>query len=415
MPIVSYIDYTNSSIKLANCNNTACSSPTLKTIDSVGAVGFSPTEYSTSLALTASDTPVISYYDIVNDYIKIAVCDVTLCTTPTFDTQRRPGTTGFNSAIALSSDDRYVLSYHDGLVGGLRYALGPVIVDNGQPDVFRKWYPENRSTLSFSSASLNWNAAVGATSYEYCIALSTAACTSWTSTGSATTASSSGLSHGATYYWQVRATNTSGTTLADSASYGSFTVSLPPASFTKSSPTVGQRITAATTTLSWAASTYATSYAYCYALSTSACTSWTSTGAATTANISGLTHGATYYWRVRATNTSGTTLANSGTYGSFTVSLPPDTFAKSSPANNATKQSTSVTLAWAASTRATSYEYCIALTTATCTTWKSTSTARTAAVTGLTKNKAYYWQVRAKNTIGTTLSSSTFWKFTTAP
>lgn len=31
------------------------------------------------------------------------------------------------------------------------------------------------------------------------------------------------------------------------------------------------------------------------------------------------------------------------------------------------------------------------------------------------QNKAIYWQVRAKNTIGTTLSSSTFWKFTTAP
>jgi hypothetical protein len=108
-------------------------------------------------------------------------------------------------------------------------------------------------------------------------------------------------------------------------------------------------------------------------------------------------------------------LADSASYGSFTVSLPPDTFAKSSPANNATKQKTSLSLAWAASTRATSYEYCIALTTATCTTWMSTGTARTAEVTGLTKNKAYYWQVRAKNTGGTTLSASTFWKFTTAP
>jgi hypothetical protein len=107
--------------------------------------------------------------------------------------------------------------------------------------------------------------------------------------------------------------------------------------------------------------------------------------------------------------------ADSGSYGTFTVTLPPDPFAKSAPANNATKQKTSLTLSWAASTYATSYEYCIALTTASCTNWKSTGTARTAAVTGLTKNKAYYWQVRAKNVGGTTLSSSTFWKFTTAP
>jgi hypothetical protein len=108
-------------------------------------------------------------------------------------------------------------------------------------------------------------------------------------------------------------------------------------------------------------------------------------------------------------------LADSDAYHSFTVTLLPTSFAKSSPANNSTKQSTSVTLTWAASTYATSYEYCIALTTAACTTWKSTGTARTATVTGLTKNKAYYWQVRAKNAGGTTLSATTYWKFTTAP
>jgi len=58
---------------------------------------------------------------------------------------------------------------------------------------------------------------------------------------------------------------------------------------------------------------------------------------------------------------------------------------------------------------------CIALTTATCATWKSTGTARTATVTGLTKNKAYYWQVRAKNAAGMTLASGSLWSFKTAP
>jgi hypothetical protein len=187
-----------------------------------------------------------------------------------------------------------------------------------------------------------------------------------------------------------------------------------PNSFGKSSPTLDQSITTATTTLSWAASTHATSYAYCYALSIAACTTWTSAGTATTATI-GLSQNGKYYWQIRATNTSGTMLADGDYYGYFTVSLPPASFAKSSPATNATKQKTNLSLTWAASTRATSYEYCIALTTTACSTWKSTGTARTAAVTGLTKNKAYYWQVRARNTIGTTLSSSTFWKFTTAP
>ena len=99
----------------------------------------------------------------------------------------------------------------------------------------------------------------------------------------------------------------------------------------------------------------------------------------------------------------------------FTVILPPASFAKSAPANNAKNQPTIVTLKWAASTRATSYEYCIALSTKTCTTWKSAGTARQLTVRGLAKNKVYYWQVRAKNAGGTTLSTTTYWKFTTAP
>jgi hypothetical protein len=98
----------------------------------------------------------------------------------------------------------------------------------------------------------------------------------------------------------------------------------------------------------------------------------------------------------------------------FTVVLPPTFFAKSAPANNAKNQKTTITLKWAASTRATKYEYCIALSTRACTNWKSVGTARQVTVRNLAKNKTYFWQVRAKNTGGTTLSNSTFWKFTTA-
>ncbi len=67
----------------------------------------------------------------------------------------------------------------------------------------------------------------------------------------------------------------------------------------------------------------------------------------------------------------------------------------------------------AASTRAASYEYCIALTQAACTNWKSTGTKTTVAVSGLAKAKSYFWQVRAKNAGGTTISSAGYRKFTT--
>jgi len=319
VPIVSYIDYTNSTLNLAICNNTACSSPTVKTIDTVGAVGFSSTEYSTSLALTASDTPVISYYDMVNDYIKIAVCDATLCTTPTFDIQRRPGTSGFKSAIALSSDDRYVLSYHDGLVGSLRYALSPVIVDNGQPDMLRKWYPEDGLIVSTPVYTLVWGSSVGALRNEYCIAVRPAPCNNWIDPG------------------------------------------------------------------------------------------------ALNATVTGLEHGKSYVWQVRAINTDGYAVADSGTSWQFDVVFPVGLFAKTAPRNNATNQKTSVKLSWAASTYATSYEYCIALSKAACKTWKKTGAARAVTVKGLKAGTSYYWQVRARNAAGTDSSGSTIWKFTTAP
>jgi hypothetical protein len=227
-------------------------------------------------------------------------------------------------SLALTPENRPIVSYSDFIsysdygVGSFKYTLGPVIIDQGQPNSFVKTAP-GTPTITSTSVVLGWNAAVGATSYQYCIALSAAACTTWNSTGTATTASISGLSHGATYHWQVR-----------------------------------------------------------------------------------------------ARNDVGTTLANSSALWQFTVTLPPTSFAKTAPRNNATNQKTSLVLSWAASTYATSYEYCVALTTATCTNWKSTGSARTATVSSLLKGKSYYWQVRAKNPGGTTLSASTFWKFTTA-
>ena len=100
-------------------------------------------------------------------------------------------------------------------------------------------------------------------------------------------------------------------------------------------------------------------------------------------------------------------------FGQFTVVLPPAAFNKTTPANNAVNQPTTVTLTWAASTRATSYEYCIALTQAACTNWKSTGTKTTVAVSGLAKGKSYFWQVRANNAGGTTISSGGYRTFTT--
>ena len=312
IPVIAFFDDDANDLKLAVCDTTACATPVISTIDSTGMVGLH-----TSMVLNSAGAPVISYLDLTNEALKIAVCNNIACTSPVFSTLEKyvgllPG------SLALTAENRPIVSYSDYTSGYFKYTLGPVIIDLGQPNSFVKTAP-GTPTITTSSVVLGWNAADGATSYEYCIALSAAACTTWNTTGTATIHT-----------------------------------------------------------------------------------------------VPDLVHGATYHWQVRARNDVGTTLANSSALWQFTVALPPTSFAKTAPANNAINQKTSLVLSWAASTRATSYEYCVALTSATCTNWKSTGSARTATVSGLLKGKSYYWQVRAVNSGGSTPSASTFWKFTTA-
>ncbi|MBK8417734.1 hypothetical protein [Candidatus Villigracilis saccharophilus] len=110
----------------------------------------------------------------------------------------------------------------------------------------------------------------------------------------------------------------------------------------------------------------------------------------------GLAVGQTYYWQVQAVNTFGATDANGGVWWSY--STRSGAFTKSAPANAATGVSLTPTLTWSASTGATSYQYCVDSTnnnTCDSGTWTSTGTVRNAALSGLSGNTTYYWQVRA--------------------
>ena len=99
------------------------------------------------------------------------------------------------------------------------------------PGAFSKTSPANGATGQSNTPSLGWGTSSKATSYEYCIdTTNNNACDgSWVSTSAATNANLSGLTLGATYYWQVHAINAQGTTDADGGSWFSFTVSGPTA------------------------------------------------------------------------------------------------------------------------------------------------------------------------------------------
>jgi hypothetical protein len=109
------------------------------------------------------------------------------------------------------------------------------------PGAFNKTSPANGATGQPNNPSLSWGASSNASSYEYCIdTTNNNACDgSWVSTSAATKASLSGLTLGATYYWQVHAKNAQGTTDANGGSWFSFTVSGPTAGYWKSTSLTG--------------------------------------------------------------------------------------------------------------------------------------------------------------------------------
>ncbi|MBK9609128.1 MAG: hypothetical protein IPO58_22910, partial [Betaproteobacteria bacterium] len=75
LPVMSYSDATNGDLKVAKCGNAACSSGnTLTAVDTPGLVG----RYS-SIAIGADGLPVISYDDQSNGTVKVAKCGNAAC------------------------------------------------------------------------------------------------------------------------------------------------------------------------------------------------------------------------------------------------------------------------------------------------------------------------------------------------
>lgn len=99
----------------------------------------------------------------------------------------------------------------------------------------------------------------------------------------------------------------------------------PPGPFTKQSPANGATGVSTNPTLSWTTSTGAGSYEYCIdTTNDNACSNWTSTGTATSVNLTGLANSTTFFWHVRAQNAGGTTYADGAetAFRSFTTKAP---------------------------------------------------------------------------------------------
>ncbi len=297
--------------------------------------------------------------------------------------------------------------------GGLTYGNGGTISTGWfsftvlpLPGAFSKISPAINASNQPADLSLTWGTSSDAISYSYCMN-STASCTApaaWISTGAGTSVNLSGLTPGVKYYWQVRATNASGTTNGNSSAWWSFTIKPLPGTFNKSSPSNGASNQLTNPTLNWGASSNVSIYQYCIDNSTnnSVCnSSWVSVGSSPSVTLADLAPG-TYYWQVTAVNSMGTRDANAGAWWSFTIAPYPGPFNKSLPGDGVSDQPTNPTLSWGTSAGATSYAYCIdTVGDDSCNgSWVSTGTSRTRALSGLLPGTTYYWQVRSSNTTG---------------
>ncbi len=103
--VISYYDGSNSNLKLAVCNNIACTSPDLIVVDSSKPVGkFS------SLKLNSNDLAFISYQDGGSFSVKYAACDTVNCNSPTLT----PGidSDARDSSLTLNHNGNAVISTH---------------------------------------------------------------------------------------------------------------------------------------------------------------------------------------------------------------------------------------------------------------------------------------------------------------
>lgn len=285
------------------------------------------------------------------------------------------------------------------------------------PDTPALSNPANGATDQPTTLTLTWAASTGAERYHLQLSTSSAFTTTTVDDPNITVTSRSvgPLVNGTTYFWRVNATNVGGT--SGWSTVWSFTTNVPPPPTpTLAAPSNGSVNQPTALTLRWNPTQGAERYHLQLATDSSFATVVLndSTISLTSRDVGPLMNGTTYYWRVRATNSGGTS-SFSSTWSFTTVPAPPSAPMLSSPANGSFNQPTTITLNWNSSTGATSYRLQVSTNSTFSSTVldDSTLTATSKEVGPLSNNTTYYWRVNAKNAGGSSPYSET-WSFTTA-
>lgn len=118
-PIISFYDPANGDLRVLHCEDLACATRTITTIDSTGIVG----EFS-SIAILANGLPAISYYNRTNGDLKLAYCLTRNCASTSIVTVDSAGDVG-QYANLVAGDRGFgavLIFYYDASNGDLKSA-----------------------------------------------------------------------------------------------------------------------------------------------------------------------------------------------------------------------------------------------------------------------------------------------------
>lgn len=265
---------------------------------------------------------------------------------------------------------------------------------------------------------LSWNSASLAGAYRLLLSTDSTFVTSLNDQSGLTdtTFVGNGLSLGTRYFWKVSATNAGGTG-PFSLTRSFTTLPVVPAVPILAAPVDASADQALSLSVTWSAVPGADTYRAQVSSDSlfSTFVADQSGLAVTSLALNGLTTSTTYYWRVNATNVSGTSAYSA--FRSFTT-VPPASATPSltTPLNGAVDISLTPTLNWNPGVGALSYR----LQVSTDNTFASTVfdqagiVATSEAVTGLSASTVYYWRVNASNAGGTSPNTAHN-QFTTVP
>ena len=106
MVVMSYREIATNVLKVAHCNDQACSAPTIQTVDATASVGES-----TSITVGQYGFPIVTYRDLSNTALKLAYCFTLTCTGKVLQTIDNSGDVGTDTSVTLGVDGYPVIAY----------------------------------------------------------------------------------------------------------------------------------------------------------------------------------------------------------------------------------------------------------------------------------------------------------------